>query len=71
MYKLPLLSLAEANKLNHRRLVDQLYLDWHGYYVVTHLVGGRYEHLASLSYDEALDWRNPDTSTYSLAVVLP
>ncbi len=71
---LPNLSLSEVAEFNHRRLVDQLYLDWRGYYVVMRLSAGRYSLVnpsGRMSYRAALAWRNPDPARYSLAVVLP
>lgn len=72
--KLEKLTMAEALYRNRLRLIDQLYDDWGGHYVVVELLGNVLFRLrrpgSKLSKRAALSWRNPDPQRYSLGIVL-
>lgn len=65
------MTLREDSEANRIKLIEQLYDQWHGHYQVYEFVDGAYAPRNVLSRQEAVDWKNPDTNLFTLAVVRP
>jgi hypothetical protein len=62
--------LADSNAVRQRN-VAQLYDDWHGYYVLVRVIGGRRHHIRRLSRDAAMEYRTGKGESLLLKYPLP
>ena len=56
---------------NRMDLIEQLYDDWLGLYLVCRIQDGEWEDVGILTRQEAIYWKNPNRMQYSLYLVIP